>query len=403
MRPAPRALRFAIVLALGSAAAACHRGAAPEPASALDAEEQSEPDDDHFVRDLESDAVLAPFLRKAASLRLQILVAHPERDRSGSTTLVRHGFRADRDYFYPASSVKLCAAVAALEKLGELDAVSPETIGPRTPLRLTYDDETVDTTVADEIVRALVVSDNEAYNRLLDFVGASELTARMRALGLESAVLTSRLASGDRAPPMVELLSGSAAPLLVAERADLGAGGPDEDPLLVGLAHVDDARRKVAGPMDFGRKNRISLHDLQDLLVMVTRPELGPRVGPRLGASERTLLVDTLGALPSASVRGAGRATDRLHKPLLDAVAARVPGHAVRVVGKGGRALGFFVENSLVVDETTGAFFFVAVAVYANRNDVVNDDRYDYETIAVPFVRRLGVVLADRWLGAGEG
>lgn len=394
--------RPAIVLALVLAVAGCRRGAAPEPASALEAREQSEPDDDRFVRDLENDVVLAPYLRRAESLRLQVLVAHPERDANGATVLARHGFRADRDYFYPASAVKLCAAVGALEKLGELDEASRLAIGPRTPLRLTYEDETVETTVADELTRALVVSDNEAYNRLLDFVGPSELSARMHALGLESAILSRRLASSDRTPPMVELLPGGGPPLLVAERAD-SATEVDEGPVLVGTAHLDGARRRIAGPMDFGGKNRVSLHDLQDLLIMVARPELAPRTGPSLGADERALLLATLGALPSESVRGAGRATDRLHKPLRDAVAARVPGHAVRVVGKGGRALGFFVENSLVVDETADTFFFVAVAVYANRNDVVNDDRYDYETIAVPFVRRLGVFLADRWLVSSEG
>src|SRR5688500_9263965 len=55
----------------------------------------------------------------AAGHRVQILVSFVERD-GRAFTLERHGFRADAEYFYPASAIKLCAAVAALQTMRAL-------------------------------------------------------------------------------------------------------------------------------------------------------------------------------------------------------------------------------------------------------------------------------------------
>lgn len=81
-------------------------------------------------------------------------------------------------------------------------------------------------------------------------------------------------------------------------------------------------------------------------------------------------------------------------RPLLGAVSAALPGHVIRVFGKGGRAYGFTVENSYVVDETTNRSVFVSATIYANDNETINDDRYEYETVADPFIGHLGRVIA---------
>ena len=80
------------------------------------------------------------------------------------------------------------------------------------------------------------------------------------------------------------------------------------------------------------------------------------------------------------------------------AVAAALPGDRIRVHGKGGRAYGFTIECSYVTNETTGRSVFVAAVVYANDNDVLNDDRYPYGDVADPFVARLGRVVARAFL-----
>ena len=47
--------------------------------------------------------------------RAQVLISEIVTNTFGQTILKRHGYRVGAEYFYPASTVKLCAAVAALQ------------------------------------------------------------------------------------------------------------------------------------------------------------------------------------------------------------------------------------------------------------------------------------------------
>src|SRR5688572_31963618 len=55
---------------------------------------------------LRTDPELASMLDDAARRRMQVLVAVPRKDEKGKTSLLRVGYRADSEYFYPASAVK---------------------------------------------------------------------------------------------------------------------------------------------------------------------------------------------------------------------------------------------------------------------------------------------------------
>jgi hypothetical protein len=407
MKSLGRAL-LTMSLALGAACAPpTTRAAVSSPVEAAGlAPPDDAADDDALADELGSDSVLAPLVQRASELRLQVLVAVPTRGEDGAPSLQRQQYRADAEYFYPASAVKLCGAVAALEKLGELRAETHVAdLSTSTPLHIRQGDEVTDTTLGDDIERALIVSDNDAFNRLYAFVGRDELSERMARIGLKSVRFLHELGGGVRARPrpVVELVPASGPPIPVAERVDFVPAKTQVEGLLVGNAHLDDAGHLVDGPMDFSGKNRVSLTDLQNLLVMVMRPELGEGDGPRLGDAERAFLRTTLGTLPSKWHGAAGATSlDAVHKPLEAAVSARLPGHAIHVFGKGGMAYGFLIENAYVLDETTGRSFFVAATVYANENDVLNDDRYEYTSIATPFVTRVGELLADRILDASD-
>lgn len=351
---------------------------------------------------LRSDPVLAPLVDDAERRRLQVLVAVPQEDAGGSPSLRRLGFRVDAEYFYPASAVKLAVAAGALQKIDEANAT------PTTPLRIVEREgsrsRTLDTSVADEVERALVVSDNEANNRLFELVGRDELAERVAAMGLGATRIVHRLADpGERLSYSFELAAEGKEPVLVAQRIGYEAPAlPAIGGMLVGSSYVDDGGRLVTAPMSFADKNRMSLRDLQDLLVAVVRPELAEGVDVRLAPRTREGLVATLGTLPSESRFKFPRALDDVHKPLASAVAAALPGDRVRVFGKGGRAYGFTIECSYVTNETTGRSVFVAAVVYANDNETMNDDRYQYEDVAEPFVAHLGHLVARTFLAEGS-
>lgn len=167
--------------------------------------------------------------------------------------------------------------------------------------------------------------------------------------------------------------------------------------LALGRGYVADGH-VVAGPMDFSGKNRAGLADLQRGLCMVVEPDVdcgGP--GFALSAADRELLLTAMGQLPRESTNplyDASEYPDDYVKFLLPGLRRAFPGARLRVYSKVGDAYGFMIENSWVVDEATGRSFFLAVTLYANSDGILNDDRYDYDTVARPFLADLGEAAA---------
>ena len=77
---------------------------------------------------------------------------------------------------------------------------------------------------------------------------------------------------------------------------------------------------------------------------------------------------------------------------------SKVTGERVESSGKIGRAYGFSIENSYVRNPANGRVVFVTAVIYTNADGVLNDDKYEYETVADPFFADLGEVIAQKWL-----
>jgi hypothetical protein len=83
---------------------------------------------------LDSHPGLRAVVAEAPRYRLQAVIGRIEPGPDGRPVLVQQGFRLGAEYFYPASSVKLFAAVAAFERLAELRREAGLAIGPDTAL-----------------------------------------------------------------------------------------------------------------------------------------------------------------------------------------------------------------------------------------------------------------------------
>jgi hypothetical protein len=365
----------------------------------------------------------ATVLTNASELRLQILVSEV-RERDGRPALVRHGYRVDAEYFYPASTVKLCGAIAALQELERLQAAhhtgdlleAPMEIAPLFPgdVAQTNDVTNLQTgriTVAHENRKIALVSDNQAFNRLYDLVGHEQLNLAMHELGLKSTVINHRLSEPRKIPNMlasaeVRLLPAAHAPIVVparVSRLQLTNAAPRR---LVGRAVQRDNGTVVEGPMDFTARNGISLVDLQDLLIKLVRPDLdlGTPV-LRLSPAHRERLIAAMTEYPRESanpVYAEKTYPDHYSKFMLPGVRRVLPftqsGERVAYTAKIGRAYGFSIENAYLHNPQNGRAVFVTACIYANANGVLNDDKYEYESVADPFLENLGELVAREWL-----
>ena len=359
------------------------------------------------------------FLAAPEDFRVQLLVSEVGSDGH----LHRSGYRVDAEYFYPASSIKLCAAVAALQTIEQLraDSHSPDLLNAPLEIAPLFPGDAAQSedkgnfaggkiTVAQELRKLALVSDNQSFNRLYDLVGHEALNRRMHELGLESVVINHRLSESrsipeQKAAAAVTFFPPDAALVKIPARTSAFVLTNAASNLHVGTGQMK-GNELVKTPMDFTSRNGISLVDLQNLLIKLVRPDIDLGTPPlKLEPPHRDWLLRAMTEYPRESanpVYSAEHFPDQYSKFLLPGIRrvfpSVTPGERIEVTGKNGQAYGFSIENSYSRNPKNGRAVFVTAVIYANADGILNDDKYDYATIAEPFLADLGELVARRWL-----
>jgi len=340
--------------------------------------------------------------------RLQILLAEPVTAADGKVTLRRSRFGDPRQYFYPASTVKLGAAVAALLELQRLSREQDDafTMDAKWRALPRFPGDAVDPPwipIADDLRAMLIVSDNPPYNRCFELLSQKGLNETLWSAGLSSARMWHRLSEPrtveeHRLTRHLAIQQGDTSLAIAPREAGAKLDNSAFTELQVGASHMR-GKERIDQPMSFADKNAITLEDLQDMLAMVVRPDidLGKRGFPELSVTSRAFLIEQLGAYPRecpSPEYDEKKHPDEYCKFLLPGLRRVVPADSLRVYAKIGLAYGFAIENSYVENVATGRGFFVAAVIYVNADGCIGDDRYEYESVADPFFASLGEALA---------
>lgn len=337
----------------------------------------------------------------APTIRLQMLVTevHDGRRRD-------HEFRADAEYFYPASTIKVLGAITAVHAF--------EKMGAPINSQLKWTDITAGgsaLTVADkgdirldrEIRRMLIISDNESFNLCYDIVGQREMNDLAHSWGLKSVRINHRLSRSVR-PEMRTVTGGvtihvNEERVIEIERRDGMISNPC--PPIAGLQVGEGVMRGESvtpGPMDFTNRNRISLHDLHEMTIALTHPALTEVHIPIRDIDTVTAAMATLPRDSKDPEFDGAKYTDDWGKFFLPGVSRIIDPARIRIENKVGLAYGFLIDSARIVDMSTEREFFMTVAMYVNSDGVLNDDRYEYETIGLPLMADLGEAAARRLL-----
>ncbi|SHJ73263.1 Beta-lactamase enzyme family protein [Hymenobacter daecheongensis DSM 21074] len=353
-------------------------------------------------------------LRAPARYRLQILYTRIDRDAQNRPHFRTFRYRVrPRQYFYPASTVKLPAAVLALQKMRALRPQVPglsldsplridSAFAGQTPVLRDTSSATGRASIGQYIRKVLLVSDNDGFNRLYEFMGQGALNAELRGRGLRHTRLIHRLSVGDQEPgsrhtnPLAFFADTTLQrPLYVQPAAYNGQALPrlrlrGEQ---IGKAYMQ-GEKLVAKPMDFSRKNYFSLADQQQVLRAVLFPEaMPPRQRFALAADDYQFLYRYLSMHPRESRApryDAAHYPDTYAKFLLGGGGTTPLPPGVRVFNKIGQAYGFLIDNAYVADFDHGVEFLLSAVLYVNADEVLNDDKYEYDTVGFPFLRDLG-------------
>jgi hypothetical protein len=357
---------------------------------------------------LSADPDLKPFLVRKDSLRIQVIYTQIDRDRNNKPSFRDYYFNVNpASYFYPASTIKMPTALLALEKLRKmnqpgLDAnatmVTGKAYGRQTEVLVDPTTRDGRPTVGNYVKKVFLVSDNDAQNRMYEFLGQKYLNENLRAKGYPEAEIIHRLQialpedENRRTNPVT--FYGQNGKKIWEQNLEVNDAPYFKRHDSVGRGYMNRGKM-VPGSMDFSTKNRISLPSLHGILRSVMFPEsVKPESRFDLSESDLQMVRKYMSMWPGESDYPSYKTPDYYPaycKFLLyggDRNAKMIPG--LRIFNKVGDAYGFLLDVAYVADFENQVEFMLSAVIYCNSDGILNDDRYDYDQVGFPFMKLLG-------------
>jgi hypothetical protein len=349
---------------------------------------------------------------------LQIIYTQIDRGKKGEIKFTDHTFNLNAErYFYPASTVKFPVAILALQKLNELkvpelNKYSTMITGAagHTQTEVLNDPSSEDgrPSIAHYIKKILLVSDNDAYNRLYEFLGQEYINNTLHKMGYSDAQILHRLQISltedeNRTTNPVQFYTNdtakdASARLIFDKPAEKSKLKYTTRKTLLGKGYYK-GDELINEPFDFSKKNRLSLNDLHSILKSVLFPQAVP-AEKRFNLTKEDLgfLRKHMSMLPGESkfpFYDTAEYWDSYVKFLLYGSEKGKAEEGIRIFNKVGDAYGFLIDAAYVVDFKNNVEFMLSAVIHCNSDGVFNDDQYDYETIGLPFMKNLGRVFYE--------
>ncbi len=369
-----------------------------------------------FEEGLEDYPTLQKVLADTAKYQVQILYTQIDRNEHGNPLFTTYPFNVDDSrYFYPASTVKLPVALLALEWLEEqqvlgltlettmlTDSVRPSQL----PALRDSTSQTGLPSIGHYIKKILLVSDNDAYNRLYELLGSDYINRKLNEKGLVNSVIMQRLSfpispEENRQFNPIRFVDNSGKTLL-----ELPARQADSAYVVPGYPKLGRAYYKndslIQGGMDFSYKNKFALSDLHGVVQRTIFPEAF--VGMErfnLNEEHRNFVLQYMSMLPRESEYPAYDTTefyDSFSKFTKFGTEKGKIDPRFRLFNKTGWSYGHLIEGGYFVDFESGVEFFVSAIVYVNEDQILNDDKYETDEVGLPFFAELGEYLYQREL-----
>jgi len=343
-------------------------------------------------------------LKNPEKYKIQILYTKIDRNKKNEPHFTTHGYHVNnQEYFYPASTVKLAAIVLAFEKLNKLGIDKNVTMltdsarSEQTSVRVDTTAENGFPSVAHYARKILLASDNDAFNRLYEFIGQEEFNETLHGKGYNNVRITHRLESSigpennRYTNPVRFIKDGKVVYEQPAKYSNKTYFSPT--PILQGKGFIKNGEL-VNEPFDFTQKNFFALEDQHKLLKAIFFPdEIPAEQRFNLTKEDYTFLYQYMSQFPVETSFPANYTDDYydgyLKFLIFGATKTRLPRH-IRLFNKSGDAYGYLLDNAYIADFEKGIEFMLTAVIYANDDQIFNDDKYDYETVGLPFMANLG-------------
>lgn len=318
--------------------------------------------------------------------------------------IIHYTFGDSSKYYYPASSVKMLAAFAAVKKLQELNlplsAIIELDSTEHHPRFQTFDSLFSGPITIDHLLtKIFVYSDNNAYNVLYQWLGKDYINQYYRSSGINTRIVHQLSESAFSFTK--ESNSYRAQTKLIAEDTTVKTSSEqviwmtELNPLnqMKGAGYTDGEGELVNEPFDFSQKNYVPLLDMLTALEAVVLPEKASK-SLSLDESRRSELIRIMQQLPKDLPSPIDTLGDNYGKFFMfgDQEGVTIPKH-IQILNKVGWAYGYLTDVAFINDSKNDVQFFLAATIHVNENNIYNDGNYQYEEVGLPFLGELGRII----------
>lgn len=354
---------------------------------------------------------LLHILNNPDSFQYQLIYTQINRDKNNTPSFKHFYLHVDKNrYFNPASTVKMPLAFLALEKLNKINKPG---VNKFTPMltdsayngqTTVLEDSTAENglpSIAHYIKKIFLVSDNDAYNRLYEFVGQKAINERLWQMGYTGFRITRRFVPAteeeNRHTNPIRFVDAAGETLYVQPATYSDVKFDFNKKILVGQAHYNRNDSLIHEPMDFSTHNNAPLEDLQQLLQSVLFPASVP-AHQRFDLTENDyrFLYEYMSKLPAESKYPQYDTTEFFDSYtkffMFKSGKTPIPSH-IKIFNKTGWSYGFLTDIAYIVDFKNKVECMLSGTIYVNRDGILNDDNYEYEELGYPFFKEVGNII----------
>ena len=306
----------------------------------------------------------------------------------------------DNKYFYPASTIKLPIVVLTLKKINELRSKGSE-ITLKSKITLNYKDDYSELVIRDSITSfqnliadVFLVSDNSASNILIDFIGYNYFNHEMENAGFDKTYLNHKfnpdpyVNSTWQISDLYNNIISSINDNQKIIKADEKTNGLEKGERRYFKGEILDES------LNFSEKNRSSITDMHNLIKYIFYPEIFDSINTfNLNVEDYDFLRYWMSRFTYEDIGekfiGDEKFFETYNKFFIHGDEQSVSNEQIRVYNKIGQAYGTSIDNGLIKNYQDNVEFILTATIYTNKNKVINDNLYEYDDLAVPFLAKL--------------
>ena len=319
---------------------------------------------------------------------VQIILTELKKRKNGFT-IHKKKFNVDKkNYFYPASSIKLPIALLTIEKINENPNLNINS-------EFSIEGDSIITTFKKEITDLFIISSNESYNRLFEFLGQDYINKKLKQKGFKDFSISHRLSTKESDNLKTKEInfyrngeinqiqkSINNKPLTKLNLKNLNKG--------VGFILDNELQNKS---MDFSRKNYFSIEELNNILIFLFFPEISKNKKFNLSKSQNLLIQKLMSSTPFDMGFDKNIYPNNYNKFFIYGDKDGMIND--NIYNKVGNAYGYSIDNAYIYNKNSDRHFVLTACIYTNANNILNDNYYEYNEIGIPFLAEIGRFLTN--------